>query len=299
MAPTPDLRVGFLGVGKLGGPVLGAIVRAGWPVTAFDPRPEALAPFGEGLRAVGSAAEVAAASDVVSVLVNDGDQVRAAVTGPGGLVEGAEPGLVVAVHSTIDHVTLREVAGAAAEHDVIVIDAPLSGTMGEFSIPDLCAMVGGDPAAAEKVRPVFESFAGLIVHLGPLGAGLDAKIARNAMAYQWWTAVTEGLALSDAAGLDRAAMWEIMGHTGLTGFHPQSIEFPLDPNADRAALLDRARHQTLVAQKDLRAALARADELGVAMPLTAADVDAVGGYFEAVVSDRAGRAGGSGAAPAG
>lgn len=289
MSPTSDLRVGFLGIGKLGGPVLRAIVGAGWPVTAFDPRPEALAPFGDGLAAAGSAAEVAAASDVVSVLVNDGDQVRAAVAGPGGLIEGATPGLVVAVHSTIDHTALREVAATAEAAGVIVVDAPISGTMGEFSIPDLCVMIGGDPAAAERARPVFESFASLIVHLGPLGAGLDAKIARNAMAYQWWTAVTEGLALSDAAGLDREAMWGIMRHTGLTGFHPQSIAFPIDPAADPAALHDRARHQTLVAQKDLRAALARADELGVAMPLTEADVDAVGGYFEAVVTDRAGR----------
>ena len=289
MPTSPDLRVGFLGVGKLGGPVLAAILGAGWPVTAFDPRPEALGPFGDGLTAVGSAAEVAAASDVVSVLVNDGDQVRAAVTGPGGLVDGAAPGLVVAVHSTIDHVTLRDVAGAAAEAGVIVVDAPISGTMGEFSIPELCVMLGGDAPAAQRVRPVFESFASLIVHLGPLGAGLDAKIARNAMAYQWWTAVTEGLALSDAAGLDRAAMWEIMGHTGLTGFHPQAMELPRDPNVDVEAMRERARHQTLVAQKDLRAALARADELGVDMPLTEADVDAVGGYFEAVVADRVGR----------
>jgi 3-hydroxyisobutyrate dehydrogenase len=289
MSPTSRLRVGFLGIGKLGGPVLAAILRAGWPVTAFDPRPEALAPFGDGLTAAGSAAAVAAASDVVSVLVNDGDQVRAAVTGPGGLLEGAAPGLVVAVHSTIDHATLREVATAAGTRGVTVVDAPLSGTMGEFSIPELCVMLGGDPDAAERLRPVLASFASLIVHLGPLGAGLDAKIARNAMAYQWWTAVTEGLALSDAAGLDREAMWEIMHHTGLTGFHPQSIELPIDPDADPVALRDRARHQTLVAQKDLRAALARADELGVAMPLTEADVDAVGGYFEAVVADRVGR----------
>lgn len=290
MSATTDLRVGFLGIGKLGGPVLSAILRAGWPVTAFDPRPEALEPFGEGLTAAGSAAEVAAASDLVSVLVNDGAQVRAALTGPDGILDGASPGLVVAVHSTIDHATLREVATAADAEGVIVVDAPISGTMGEFSIPDLCVMLGGDPGAAEAARPVFESFASLIVHLGPLGAGLDAKIARNAIAYQWWTAVTEGLALTDAAGLDRGSMWEIMRHTGLTGFHPQSMEFPIDPAADPEALLARADHQTLVAQKDLRAALARADELGVAMPLTEADVDAVGEYFRAVVTDRARRA---------
>lgn len=289
MSPTPDVRVGFLGIGKLGGPVLAAILRAGWPVTAFDPRPEALAPFGEGLTPARSAAEVAAASDVVSVLVNDGEQVRSAVTGPDGLLDGASPGLVVAVHSTIDHTTLREVAVTAEAAGVIVVDAPISGTMGEFSIPDLCVMLGGDERTADEVRPVFESFASLIVHLGPLGAGLDAKIARNAMAYQWWTAVSEGLALSDAAGLAREPMWEIMRHTGLTGFHPQSIELPIDPDADPAAMLDRARHQTLVAQKDLRAALARADELGVTMPLTEADVHAVGTYFEAVVLDRVGR----------
>jgi 3-hydroxyisobutyrate dehydrogenase len=289
MSPTTDLRVGFLGIGRLGGPVLRAIVQAGWTVTAFDPRPEALAPFGDGLVVAGSAADVASASDVVSVLVNDGDQVRAAVTGPDGLLAGAAAGLVVAVHSTIDHATLREVATAAEAKGVTVVDAPLSGTMGEFSIPELCVMLGGDRAATERLRPVLESFASLIVHLGPLGAGLDAKIARNAMAYQWWTAVTEGLALADAAGLERESMWEIMRHTGLTGFHPQSIDLPIDPHADSAALLDRAGHQTLVAQKDLRAALARADELGVAMPLTEADVDAVGGYFEAVVSDRLGR----------
>lgn len=286
MSPTSDLRVGFLGIGKLGGPVLSAILGAGWPVTAFDPRPDALEPFGDGLRAASSAAEVAAASDVVSILVNDGDQVRAAITGPGGILDGAAPGLVVAVHSTIDHDTLREVATAADAAGVIVVDAPISGTMGEFSIPELCVMLGGDPAATETLRPVLSSFASLVVHLGPLGAGLDAKLARNAMAYQWWTAVTEGLALTDAAGLDRDAMWAIMNHTGLTGFHPQAMRFPIDPSVDRDALLARAHHQTLVAQKDLRAALARAAELGVAMPLTEADVDAVGGYFETMVLDR-------------
>ncbi len=279
MATTSPLRVGFLGVGQLGAPVLARIVEAGWPVTAHDPRPEALAPFGDGLTAVGSAAEVAAASDMVSLLVNDEQQVRDAMTGPTGLLAGARPGLIVAVHSTIGHDVLREVADAATAAGVVVLDAPLSGTMGAWSIPDLCVMIGGDAAAAEAVRPVFESFAGLIVHLGPLGSGMDAKLARNAICYQWYEACHEGLSLAEAAGIPRETMTAILHHTGLTGFFPGAGSIPGVEPLDPEVALARGRHQLAVAQKDVSAALARADELGVPMPLAEAGHDAVAGFF--------------------
>jgi 3-hydroxyisobutyrate dehydrogenase-like beta-hydroxyacid dehydrogenase len=278
----PLERVGFLGIGKLGGPVLACILDAEWAVTAYDPRPEALAPFGARLTAVGSAAEVAAASDVVQLLVNDDDQVMGALLGPDGVLAGAAPGLIVLVHSTISHTTLRTVAAEAAAQGVHLLDAPLSGAMGQHSLPNLCAMVGGDRESLDRVRPLLGAFASLILHLGELGAGLDAKVARNAIGYIWYTACNEGLRLATGCGIPVEVMLQIMEHTGLHGYIGGLGSVPTDVNQEelpRQAQGQGGQHIAQVAKKDLRAALARADEVGVAMPLTLADVDAIDNVF--------------------
>jgi 3-hydroxyisobutyrate dehydrogenase-like beta-hydroxyacid dehydrogenase len=277
-------RVGFIGVGQMGAPILGCVLDAGYAVNICDRRAEVVAPFltrvgVQGrVAALPSAAETARSSDVVQLIVNDDEQVTEAVLGPDGILAGAAPGLIVLIHSTISHQTLRTVGAAADRASVLLLDAPVSGAMGHMSLPNLCVMVGGDAVAFERVRPLLGSFGSLVLHLGPLGAGLDAKLSRNIVAYLWYLACLEGVRLIEGAGIPRATLIEIMRHTGLEGViggmagWPQGVERPPE-------MKSVGDHFGAVAQKDLRAALARAGEVGVRLPATEQGVQLMLGVF--------------------
>jgi 3-hydroxyisobutyrate dehydrogenase len=279
---TGAMRVGFIGVGGLGSALLGRELDCGIAVTAFDARPEATVPFAGRAALASSPAQVASTSSVVQVVVNDDSQVLDALVGDDGVFATAEAGLVVLIHSTISHETLRTVLAHAEPKGVIVLDAPVSGAMGVHSIPDMCVMVGGDPVAYATVEPLLRSFASLVLYLGSNGRGLDAKLARNAIGYLFYLINLEGLRLADAAGIERETMWRILDHTGLDGIRGGMAGRPTLREEDPTSWPSQtAWHMTAVAQKDLRAALARAAELDVMMPTTSAAVDRMPEVFGA------------------
>jgi 3-hydroxyisobutyrate dehydrogenase len=166
-----------------------------WPggLTVFDVAPEASEPFSEaGNRVAASPAEVAEHASVISVMVRDDAQVRAVVTGDDGLLRAARPGTVIAIHSTVEADTPAELEVLAASSGVHVLDAPVSGgAMGAHG-GTLALMVGGSAEAVALARAPMERFATLVAHLGPVGAGTRAKLARNLITFASFTAVGGG-----------------------------------------------------------------------------------------------------------
>ncbi len=248
---------------------------AGHDVVVFDVRHDRVGALAaRGARAAQSVADAAAGAEVIDVVVLDGGQVEAVTRGPNGLLAHAAPGAVVAVHSTVHPSTVRAVADEAPP-GVDVLDAPISGGVGGARDGTLCVMVGGDRAAFERARPVLESVGSLVVHLGPLGAGLGAKLARNLIGYVTMLATREGVRLATAADVDLDLFRRILDHTGAVSPMMQAtLEWRDDMVFDVPAMAS-------MAEKDLRAALQLAADLGVDLPATARTLelaaDAVGG----------------------
>ena len=154
-------HVGFAGLGRIGAAMFESVVEAGFSASAYDLRPEAVQVFLDGphdVVAATSPAEVASRSAVVDVVVNTDRQVLDVCLGAEGILAGSRPGTVVLLHSTISLETLRTVATAGHEVGVHVLDAPVSGRYGHRSVGDLCVMVGGEPGAFERARPVPVSY---------------------------------------------------------------------------------------------------------------------------------------------
>jgi 3-hydroxyisobutyrate dehydrogenase-like beta-hydroxyacid dehydrogenase len=146
------------------------------------------------------------------VVVNDA-QVEAVTLGEGGVLSGAKPGSIVAIHSTVHPKTVRKIAELAKARGVGVIDAQVSGGERGAQAKTLCYMVGGDKALFDQCRPVFATSGANIFHLGELGAGAIAKLAHNLIVYVNMLAASEGMRLAEKAGLDLKALQEVV-HAG-------------------------------------------------------------------------------------
>lgn len=171
------LKIGFIGLGAMGKPIAVNIVKAGFDLTVFDLREEPCRELASlGAKIASSAREVAQRSDIVEIIVVDDEQAEQVVAGDQGLIHGAHPGLIVALHSTLLPATVRKVAALCSEKGVEVIDAPVSGGQQGAEDRQLCYMVGGAEEVLEKCRPVFETSASHIFHLGELGTGALAKM---------------------------------------------------------------------------------------------------------------------------
>ena len=121
-------RVGFIGLGNIGGAIASRIIGAGFPTVLWARRPDALAPFLDArVESAESPADLAAWADIVGICVWSDEDVREVMLGDRGVLAGCRPGTVVAIHSTTQPGTCRDLAEAARELDVVVIDAPVSG----------------------------------------------------------------------------------------------------------------------------------------------------------------------------
>ncbi|MHB8680695.1 MAG: NAD(P)-dependent oxidoreductase [Acidimicrobiales bacterium] len=276
--------VGVVGLGAIGAGVAKGVAGAGHRLVVCDVRAEATAPFAEIGDVVSSPAEVGARCEVVLVAVVDDDQLRAVALGPDGALAAMAPGTSLVVLSTVSVTTLREVADAAGPCGVTVVDCGVTGGPSAAADGQLVSMVGGTPEAVDAVRDVLDGFSSLVVHMGPLGAGLRAKLARNVVQYGAWLAAYEGQRLAEAAGIDLAKLAQVIrasekrtGGTTTLMFRPTVAPFGPD---DDPGLVDAMRTGAALAHKDLRAAIDMARGLGTDTPLaelTEATADAIFG----------------------
>jgi 3-hydroxyisobutyrate dehydrogenase-like beta-hydroxyacid dehydrogenase len=259
--------VGFVGLGQIGAPMAEHLVT--WPggLVVCDVRAEASEPFvAKGARAVPTPAEVAAEADVVSVMVRDDAQVEEVLD---GVLAAGRAGVVVAVHSTIAAGTAERLAERARPAGVAVVDAPVSGGFMGAAAGTLAVMVGGDAESVERCRESFARWAGLIAHLGPVGAGTRAKLARNLITFVSYAAVGEALRLAEEAGVDLVQLGEVVRHSDALTGGPGSIAIrgTTTPLAEDDPLRPIFGHTRELGEKDLRLALALGEELGVDLPL--------------------------------
>lgn len=270
MSAHSFLRTGFAGLGTMGLGMARNLASKGFPLALTNRTMEKAVRLASDLAggpapvvALSSPAEVAAQSDVVVSCVSDGPDVEEIHLGPAGTIEGARPGTVVVDCSTIDPAVARSVAARLAEKGILFLDAPVSGGQKGAIEGTLSFFVGGEAAALEKARPVFEAMGKRITHLGPSGAGQLGKATNQVIVAGTLAAVSEGLAFARAAGLPLEAL-----HAALTGGAANS--WALEVLGRK--MLDRdfrpafaIKHQ----QKDLAIVLKAARANGVPLPATA------------------------------
>ncbi|HEY1797147.1 MAG TPA: NAD(P)-dependent oxidoreductase [Stellaceae bacterium] len=193
------MRIGFVGTGTMGTPIATCLVAAGHELAVFDARAEATAALvGKGARAVDSAAAAALASEVVFTSLPGPKQVEeVAFAAQTGLLAGVREGGAYIDLTTNSPATIRKVAEACAARGVTFFDAPVSGRP-----PNMTVMVGGEAAAFETYRPLFEAIGKNVFHVGPSGAGCVAKLATQYMGYAAFIAGLEGMLMAAKAGVD-------------------------------------------------------------------------------------------------
>ncbi|WP_182346291.1 NAD(P)-dependent oxidoreductase [Tomitella gaofuii] len=268
--PDGAVRLAYIGLGNMGAPMAERLVD--WPggLTVCDARPEAAERFArKGAQVAATAGEAARGAGVISVTVLDDAQVREVVTGPDGILSTAKPGTVVAVHSTVSDTTATALASECSEHGVEFVDAPVSGGAPGAYAGDLAVMVGGSESAFAAVRAPFEMWAGLVVHAGPVGAGTRMKLARNLLHFVSFAAVAESQRLAESAGLDIAALGEVVRHTDAVTGGPGAIMLrdstsPVATNDDWYPILTHVRD---LGEKDLGLALGLGARAEVELPL--------------------------------
>ena len=182
-------------------------------------------------------------------------------------------GAAIVVVSTVATGTVRDLAGRAADAGVALVDCGVSGGPSAAAEGQLVCMVGGDAAAVERVQPVLDVVGTDVLHMGPLGAGLSAKLARNLVQYGSWLAAYEGQVLAEAAGIDLALLARAIrtsdqriGGAATLMFRPTVAPLRPDVPTD-AGLIEAMGAAARLAHKDLRAARELADSLGVAVPV--------------------------------
>jgi 3-hydroxyisobutyrate dehydrogenase-like beta-hydroxyacid dehydrogenase len=214
------LRIGFIGTGAMGTPMAEHIWEAGFPLTVYNRQPtktEALA--ARGVAVGSSCADVARRSDVVITMIGQVAEELEAVLGAGGVLEGAQPGMILVDSSTVGIVASQKMAQAAREVGVSFLDAPVSGSVGPAQQGKLTFMVGGEREALDAVEPVLLAMGERVFHVGPSGAGSAMKVIVNLMIGMTVLTVAETLTLGRQAGLEPQQMLEILGLTAVSSPH--------------------------------------------------------------------------------
>jgi 3-hydroxyisobutyrate dehydrogenase len=197
------MKIGFIGTGTMGQPMLANLVKKGFAVAAFDVVPAALeAAIALGATRAGSVGEAAASCDLVITMLPSSANVEAVYLGSGGIAEGAKAGRLCVDMSTIDPGTSQRVFARLQERGMRFLDAPVSGGVGGAVAGTLAIMVGGDAGDLEEARPVLAAMGSNIIHVGAVGAGEVAKLCNNLISGSALIAVAEAFRIGEAFGVD-------------------------------------------------------------------------------------------------
>lgn len=218
------LRIGFAGLGNMGGPMARNLVAAGMNVAVFDLVPELVAGV-QGGQPRSTAGACAQGVDVFFSMLPAGRHVESLYLGDDGVLAHADAGTLLVDCSTIDPACARRVAEAARERGFEMLDAPVSGGTAGAEAGTLTFIVGGSADALERARPAFAAMGRNIFHAGASGAGQTAKICNNMLLAVLMAGTAEALALGVDNGLDPAVLSEIMkqssgGNWSLNVYNP-------------------------------------------------------------------------------
>ena len=204
-------RIGFIGLGLMGKPMARNLLKAGYTVAVHNRSRAAVDELAaEGATPATGPREVAEQSDVVITIVPDSPDVEAVVLGPGGVLEGARAGNLLIDMSTIAPGATKRIAAAALEHDVHMLDAPVSGGDKGAIAGTLSIMVGGDRADFERAMPIFEVLGKTITYCGPTAAGQTVKACNQIVVALIIEAISEALVLGSKAGVDPMTIVKVL-----------------------------------------------------------------------------------------
>lgn len=259
-------RIGFVGLGLMGHGMAKNVVEKGFPLTVIAHRNRAPVDdlLARGASEAGTLAELAHASEIVVLCVTGSPEVEAVVAGPGGLASAGKRLMIVDCSTSDPSSTLR-LAAELEPRGIRLIDAPLSRTPKDAEAGTLDVMAGGAPQDFERVRPVLETFAGRIVHTGPVGSGHTMKLLNNFVALGYAALYSEALTLGAKAGLTPKTFDAVIrGGRMDNPFYRTFFQWVLerDPDAHRFAIRNGL--------KDLNYLAAFASAAGIANPLGAA-----------------------------
>lgn len=256
------MRLGFIGVGNMGGPIAGHVIGAGHDVAVYDLRAESVDPLVEaGGRRATSIADAADGAEAVLLSLPMPADVEAVVTGDGGLFESLATGTAILDLTTSAPTVSRELAHRGGDRGISFLDAPVSGGVYGARKGSLAVMVGGPEDVFETYRPVLETFAAKVVRCGDVGAGNVVKIVNNMLAFVNMMGVTEALLLGVKAGVDPTVLREVIQASSGASFVWDS--------GTRAILRDRLAPSftTTLGCKDIGLAVDLARELHVPVPM--------------------------------
>jgi 3-hydroxyisobutyrate dehydrogenase-like beta-hydroxyacid dehydrogenase len=203
--------VGFIGVGNMGNPMAGNVLKAGFPMTVFDKSAKAMENLVQGgAKAATSVREVAEASEVVLTCLPASPDVEALYLEAGGLIDLARPGTILIDLSSVLPSTPRKLEPRARARGVHFLECPVSGGVSGARAATLAIMAGGDPQVLERAKPVLRAIGPNIFSVGPVGAGNTVKAINNMMASVNSLAMMEGLAVGVKAGLDPMVVYEVV-----------------------------------------------------------------------------------------
>ncbi|MCK0138223.1 3-hydroxyisobutyrate dehydrogenase [Aliiroseovarius sp. F47248L] len=197
------MKIGFIGLGNMGGPMAANLAKAGHEVTGFDMAPVEI----EGVTMAASGAEAAKGQDVVITMLPNGQILRAVAN---EIVPAMDNGTAFVDCSTVDVESARDVAKQASDAGLLPVDAPVSGGVGGASGGTLTFMAGGSAEAFAKAEPLFDIMGQKAVHCGDSGAGQAAKICNNMILGITMIGTCEAFALADKLGLDRQKMFDVV-----------------------------------------------------------------------------------------
>ena len=260
------MKIGFIGVGNIGAPIAGQLLKAGYELLVHDLRREAAA----GLLAAGatwadSPAELAAECDTVCTCLPGPREMEAVCLGESGLVANLKPGVLYIDHTTNAPALVRRIHVLLAAKGVAMVDAPVSGGMEGAQTRDLLAMAGGSPEDFARARPLLDAIAKRVMYTGGIGTGSIAKIMHNSATFTLDLVMAECWTTGVKAGIDPATIVEVFTEAALGNQMNLKIRLPatyLKGNFD-------ARFSLALAHKDLGLALELAGEMGTPMRLNA------------------------------
>ncbi len=254
------MKVGFIGLGKMGQGMARNQLRAGTSLIVYDANPDAMNAFVEaGAQAAASVAELARQVDVVFTSLPGPVQVEDVALGANGLLAHLKPGLVLFDLSTSSRALACRIDEAFKQKGAHMLDAPVSGGPAGAASGELAIWVGGDKAVFERHLDLLRAMATMPRHVGAIGAGCVTKLCHNVSGYMIMEALAESFSLAVKAGVDPLELWEAM-HLGMVG---RGSPMDMLTRQFLPGTYEPAAFALKLAHKDVSLATAMGRELGV------------------------------------
>jgi len=257
-------KLGYVGLGVMGGRVAKRLMDAGHSVTGYN-RTQSKAQWliDAGMKWATTPCEVAESADIVFSMVTDASAVQAITQGADGIIAGLQPGKIYIDMSTMSPAYSRELADQVAQKGASMLDAPVSGSVITLEHGKLSLMVGGSEAVYQKVLPILHDIGPKVTYVGVNGQAVAMKIATNLSLAVQMLAFSEGVLLAEKSGIPREKAVEVLLHSVIaspmvTYRGPFVLKQP-----------DEAWFNCAMMQKDMRLALDMGHALNVPLPTTA------------------------------